>query len=611
MNNNETGFFSTLLHLEYKTILATVLAIIITTLTLSTGCIAFYRNVKNSISLQGQLNAKQSAEEFKNYMISSTNSIKLAAYTLNEMIENKSSVQDMLKFLTSESNDILNSYDENFTGLYGWICGQYLDGGGWVPDSDYVPTERPWYTVTLAHESQIVYIKPYVDMQTGTMMMTISILLNDKKSVVALDVSLTRLQKIIETVSQNKNENHIMILDYDGDVVVHAGSGIEADNLDFIIAQKVLKEQLNQFELKYKGKKYVIYAEEVNGGWYSISAINANHVYRPLHHIFASSIFAILMTSFIILIVFVSITRKNIITNNLNVRLNTIADIYEAMFDINIKKNYFTSIRSTKKIDAVIGVGEGKADEILYYAINQLVDEISKPIMNKFIDFSTLEERFNGSNTITEEFLNVYGFWCRGRFIVAGKDSDNSISRVLFVVESIDKEKRHRDVLKHLSETDSLTDINNRGSGEYKISNLLAKNECGMFILLDVDDFKSINDVYGHNTGDKVLVAIAHSLKNAFRGGDIVMRLGGDEFVAFAVGVHTSEEGKHAIKRLFKNIDAIKIEELNERKICVSVGAYCYDGKEICNFKDLYKLADQCTYTSKKKTGNAVTFYKE
>lgn len=160
---------------------------------------------------------------------------------------------------------------------------------------------------------------------------------------------------------------------------------------------------------------------------------------------------------------------------------------------------------------------------------------------------------------------------CRGRFIVAERDAKGSPSRVLWVVESIDKEKRHRDELKHRSETDSLTDINNRGSGEYKISKLLTKN--------------------------------------AFRSGDVIMRLGGDEFVAFAVGVHSPEEGMHAINRLFKNIDDIKIKELAERKVCVSIGAYCHDGNDNLTFKDLYKLADKCTYTSKKKEGNAVTFF--
>ncbi|MCR4953556.1 MAG: diguanylate cyclase [Treponema sp.] len=72
----------------------------------------------------------------------------------------------------------------------------------------------------------------------------------------------------------------------------------------------------------------------------------------------------------------------------------------------------------------------------------------------------------------------------------------------------------------------------------------------------------------------------------------------------------TKESSSDAQKALYNVMDKIT-EELGERKIYVSVGAYCHNGKKNLNFKDLYKLADQCTYTSKKKEGNAVTFYKK
>ena len=616
MRNKETGFFEILFHFGCKNFVVIIFVILLVALTLSEGCAAFYKSVKESISLQSQLNAKQSAEEFNSYMISSTNSIQLTAYALNGMIKANRPAEEILKFLTIETNNIRNSVDENFTGLYGWINGHYLDGSGWIPDEDFVPTERPWYTTTFAHDSKIVYIKPYVDAETQNVMMTLSMLLRDGKSVVALDISLDRLQKIITKVAEDNEDERIMLLDYDGDVVVHSNiksfdeSNSSKRNLFNIqIARKVFEEKQRQFYLNFDGKKYIIYAEELNGGWFTVSAINATKVFRPLYHILGSSAFAILITAIIILVVFVNITRKNILTRNLNVRIQTISDIYESMIDIDVKKNCFTCIRSTKQFENIIGLTEENAQQTLNEAVNRFANEVSKLIILKFMDFSTLDERLNGTNTITEEFLNTDGMWSRGRFIAAERKDDGSISRVLFVVESIDKEKRHRDELKHLSETDSLTNINNRGSGEYKISELLSKNESGMFILLDVDHFKSINDVYGHNTGDKVLISIANSLKRAFRSGDIIMRLGGDEFVAFAVGVTSPEVGMNAITRLFKNIEAIEINELGDRKICVSVGAYCHDGKNSMNFMDLYKLADHCTYKSKKKDGNAITFY--
>ena len=621
MKNKKVDFFTTLFHLGPRTVTAIIIAILIAAMTLSAASQAFYKIVKDSISRQGELNAKRTSEEFKNHLISSKNSILLTAYTLNEMLDNNTPTEEMLRFMISETNNIQNSVNQEFTGLYAWINGQFLDGSGWVPDEDYIPTERPWYKITMKQKTPLVYIKPYLDMQTKTMMMTISKILNDNESVAALDISLNQLQKVMESLSQDSNEDYLMILDFNGDVVVHSDkNSFEKDtfngpnSLNALIHQTMLKEHSHNFSVNYNGKKFIIYAEELEGGWHSISAINANEFYKPLHHILGSALIAIIMASILILYVFVNMARKSFIEKNLNLRIQTIADIYESMFDLDIKHNTFTSITSTPLIDNAINNAQGdahNAQEILNSVMDQLTDEVSKPIINQFIDFSTMDKRMNGTTSITEEFLAKNGIWCRGRFIVAARDEDGSIYRLLWVVESIDKEKRHRDELKHLSETDRLTNIENRGSGEYKISELISKNESGMFILLDVDNFKSINDYYGHNAGDKVLVSIAQALKNAFRSGDVVMRLGGDEFVAYAVGVHNKDEGTHVINRLFKNIEKIQLEELGYRRVCVSIGAYCYDGKDAMTFKDLYNIADKGTYQSKKAEGNAITFCKK
>lgn len=163
------------------------------------------------------------------------------------------------------------------------------------------------------------------------------------------------------------------------------------------------------------------------------------------------------------------------------------------------------------------------------------------------------------------------------------------------------------DELRYLSETDKLTGINNRGAGEEKISRLLQAGENGMFILIDVDHFKSVNDNFGHDVGDKVIIVIAECLKSCFRESDVVLRLGGDEFAAYARGVSDQEIGERLLGRFFEKVDAIDIPELGDRKICVSIGASFYRGKG-SGFSELYKKADEGTYISKKTEGNQMTF---
>ena len=87
-----------------------------------------------------------------------------------------------------------------------------------------------------------------------------------------------------------------------------------------------------------------------------------------------------------------------------------------------------------------------------------------------------------------------------------------------------------------------------------------------MFCLLDADKFKSINDTYGHDAGDKVIKAIADCLKRAFRNDDVIMRPGGDEFAAYAIGITDEEHGRIVANRFFDLIDRIEIEELGDRR---------------------------------------------
>ena len=78
-----------------------------------------------------------------------------------------------------------------------------------------------------------------------------------------------------------------------------------------------------------------------------------------------------------------------------------------------------------------------------------------------------------------------------------------------------------------------MTGLYNRGSGERQISHLLQEKTGGLLCLIDCDKFKTINDTYGHSTGDKVIIAVAETMQKSCRDKDVVLRLGGDEFAVF------------------------------------------------------------------------------
>ena len=163
--------------------------------------------------------------------------------------------------------------------------------------------------------------------------------------------------------------------------------------------------------------------------------------------------------------------------------------------------------------------------------------------------------------------------------------------------------------LKVLSETDQMSGLLNRISGEKRVSEALQQGNGGLFILLDIDSFKYFNDTFGHGVGDQVIINVARCLKQTFREGDVVFRLGGDEFSAYAPHVQDEKTARKVIKRFTDNLTSISIPELGDYPVTASIGAVVIEEGKPADFAENYKLVDQGVYESKKVKGkSAVTF---
>lgn len=165
--------------------------------------------------------------------------------------------------------------------------------------------------------------------------------------------------------------------------------------------------------------------------------------------------------------------------------------------------------------------------------------------------------------------------------------------------------------LRQLSETDLMTGIRNRGSGEHEISRLIGEGVPGLFCLLDCDKFKSINDTYGHTAGDEVLIAIARKMQEICAEKDIVLRLGGDEFAMYLRGIHEEKEAEEFFDAFFTSLKNLSLPGLRGAKFTVSLGAAFNRGTAGLEFDDLYKQADIALYRSKAKEGFAANIAEE
>jgi len=127
------------------------------------------------------------------------------------------------------------------------------------------------------------------------------------------------------------------------------------------------------------------------------------------------------------------------------------------------------------------------------------------------------------------------------------------------------------------------------------------KQQAGALLLLDLDNFKQVNDNYGHHTGDDVLVAVADAMRATLRASDNLFRFGGDEFAVLLTG-EDAPSAELVAHRVIKSIAQMHICE--KYQVSASAGLVAFDGGMVA--KDLFTLADEALYTAKMSGKNAV-----
>jgi diguanylate cyclase (GGDEF)-like protein len=166
----------------------------------------------------------------------------------------------------------------------------------------------------------------------------------------------------------------------------------------------------------------------------------------------------------------------------------------------------------------------------------------------------------------------------------------------------------HRiDVYHDAAQRDALTSLLNRRGAMQAIEERLRREREGHAVMLiDIDDFKLINDTYGHATGDSVLTSVAEVIRQSVRDSDVIARLGGDEFLIFAPNCD-SQVASSIAARILEGVRGY-----NEALVCsnfsVSIGI-CPGGVPFADFAELYRWADEALYRAKAKGKNRFAFF--
>lgn len=192
--------------------------------------------------------------------------------------------------------------------------------------------------------------------------------------------------------------------------------------------------------------------------------------------------------------------------------------------------------------------------------------------------------------------------WYRA-YLKSITDENDIIYRVIGRAADIQKEK--------IAEVDTITKLFNRQTTEQHINDILLASEDGeihTFLAIDVDNFKKVNDTYGHLCGDILLKGIGEIFQKIFRKTDVLGRIGGDEFVVFMNGVGSPSLVKDKAMMIQEELERFKDEKQWDVKVAISIGVSVAP-RNGTTFRELYKNADKALYVAKEQGKNRLVIH--
>jgi len=176
--------------------------------------------------------------------------------------------------------------------------------------------------------------------------------------------------------------------------------------------------------------------------------------------------------------------------------------------------------------------------------------------------------------------------------------------------EEIKKEEEANDKLMHQANYDALTELPNRANlSEVIDTEIKMQNDFALFFI-DLDNFKDINDTYGHNIGDILLIDVSKRIQRVLKRTDFVARLGGDEFCVVVKNISDTNIIANIAKKINKTLSEAFILENIKIYSTASIGITLYP-QDATNLHELLKNADTAMYAIKKSGRNGFCFYEK
>lgn len=282
-----------------------------------------------------------------------------------------------------------------------------------------------------------------------------------------------------------------------------------------------------------------------------------------------------------------------------------------AYYEFNLTKDTFDRIDGELSTRLPYDVRASYSEVIQYASEHFLYHEDKEKYFNLFSRETLLVNYYTGKRECQLEHRRISRtgkvFWTRGDIQLLPDPYSDDIKGFVLVKDINDKKTGEQEILERLK-TDSLTGLLNRRASIESINSILKSSsteQMHAIIMVDIDNFKQLNDTMGHQFGDKMLNEIAKDLRSILRADDIVGRLGGDEFVILLKNMVSQD----LLKKKIISINEFLYRRVNSELIIsgsLGVAIYPRDGQI---FEELYQNADIALYEAKKLGRNQHAFF--
>lgn len=425
---------------------------------------------------------------------------------------------------------------------------------------------------------------------------------------------------------------YLAVIDSDGNILEHCigggtsvmltnvyrllkGARILHGNYDYAVSSMQNFES-GRVEFYSANQSKILIYTPVEDGEHQVVRIIPKKIFDNIRNEYASTVsfafWIIILVAFCIFIVIHYLSNYALEIETNNARQEIIAA------DNNlISFTYHMSIASfemTGAVNKIFGEEIGKRSQIDWSTLSQLLHPEDQGLvrnMSKAIK--------DGSTKYTTEFRmkdpNGDYHWYRlnGKSV---QDKDGDSNRFVGTIQHSDDQITHENMLKEKAEHDLLTGLLNKVTIEESVNAAIKETSHNSyaFYIIDLDNFKAVNDNLGHAVGDKVLTDVASKLQLIFNEADYIGRLGGDEFAVLLVipSMMVSQADKLIREKAILLNEMLRAEYTGETisiPVSASIGIASYPDDGI-DFQELYRNADKALYYSKEHGKNQFTFYR-